>query len=148
MWAFGCEESQRTEKECGELINNPVEIEDYEALKGENDSTCYHAGREDGKAGKPFNEDTRKGCSEFGGISGGYTGGYQFGCETHTTQASCELLYMEKKYYCPYHPDIVGCADFLLNNATYKTQGKALTDTVCFSPSVTCLHESNPERYL
>jgi hypothetical protein len=33
MWAFGCEESLRTEAECGDLINSPVEIDDFEALK-------------------------------------------------------------------------------------------------------------------
>jgi hypothetical protein len=38
-WSIGCEDSLLTEEECGELINNPVEIEDYEALKGENDKT-------------------------------------------------------------------------------------------------------------
>jgi hypothetical protein len=99
------------------------------------------------QANKPYNKHKANGCSEFGGIGGGYTGEYQFGCETHTTQASCELLHMTKKSYCPYHPDIVGCADFLLGNATYKTQGEALTDTVCALENVSCLHESNPERY-
>ena len=48
-WAIGCKDSLRTEEECGELINNPVEIEDFEALKSENDRTCYDAGREDGE---------------------------------------------------------------------------------------------------
>ncbi|MGH9987477.1 MAG: hypothetical protein ACRD8W_26330, partial [Nitrososphaeraceae archaeon] len=61
LWAYGCEDSLRTEEECGELINNPVEIEDYEALKTENDRTCYDAGQEDGKAGKPYNKDRASG---------------------------------------------------------------------------------------
>lgn len=113
MWAFGCNESQRTEAECGELINNPVEIQDFEVLKAENDRTCYDAGREDGEADRPFNEEREDGCYEFYGIGGGYTGGYQSGCETHTTESSCELLYEDKRNYCPNHPDIVGCVDFL-----------------------------------
>jgi hypothetical protein len=25
LWAYGCEDSLRTEEECGDLINNPVE---------------------------------------------------------------------------------------------------------------------------
>ena len=91
-WAIGCEDSTRTEAECAELINNSVEIEDYEALVNENDHTCYNIGREEGKAGKPFNEDRENGCDEFGGFGDGYEGRYQSGCETHTTQASCELL--------------------------------------------------------
>ena len=32
MWAYGCEDALRSEVECGDLINNPVEIEDFEAL--------------------------------------------------------------------------------------------------------------------
>jgi hypothetical protein len=101
------------------LINNPVEIGDFEALKNENDRTCYDAGKEDGEADKPFNEDRENGCDEFGGIGGGYEGGYQFGCETHTTQASCELLVEGPEYFCPRNPDIVACVEFL-HNATNK----------------------------
>ncbi|MFY9967433.1 MAG: hypothetical protein WBL44_04865 [Nitrososphaeraceae archaeon] len=149
LWAYGCEDSLRTEEECGELINNPVEIEDYEALKTENDRTCYDAGQEDGKAGKPYNKDRASGCDEFGGIGDGYRGGYQFGCETHTTQASCELLYMDKKNYCPNHPDIVGCVDFLHNATNKKTENPY---SVCTGagdprPNFICPQETNPERY-
>lgn len=146
MWAYGCEDSLRMEEECGDLINNPVEIEDYEALKAENDRTCYDAGQEDGKADNPFNNDRDSGCSEFTSIGGSYKGGYQFGCETHTTQASCELLISGEKNYCPNHPDIVACVDFL-HNATNKGQGQASIDATCAQSFVTCLHESNPERY-
>jgi Pyridoxamine 5'-phosphate oxidase len=32
MWFVGCEDSLRIEEECGDLINNPVETEDFEAL--------------------------------------------------------------------------------------------------------------------
>ena len=32
----------------------------------------YDAGIADGEAGKPFNIDRSSGCSEFGGIGGGY----------------------------------------------------------------------------
>ena len=121
------EDSLRTEEECGELINNPVEIEDYEALKLENDTTCYHAGQEDGKTGKPFNEKRDDGCYEFDDISGGYEDGYQSGCETHTTESSCELLYEDKSNYCPNHPDIVGCVDFLHNATNKKTENPYTT---------------------
>jgi len=121
-WAIGCKDSLRTEKECGELINNPVEIEDYKTLKGENNYACYHAGREDGEAGKPFNEERDDGCYEFDDNSGGYEGGYQGGCETHTVESTCELLYEEKQYYCPNHPDVGGCVDFLHNATNKRTE--------------------------
>ncbi|MGH9979137.1 MAG: hypothetical protein ACRD8Z_25390 [Nitrososphaeraceae archaeon] len=114
MWAMGREDSLRTEEECGELIKNPVEIEDFE-LELENSRTCYDVGIADGEANKPFNENRANGCSEFDGIGDGYEGAYQLGCETHTTQASCELLVREEESYCPDHPDIVGCVEFLHN---------------------------------
>jgi hypothetical protein len=57
MWTKGCEDAFRTEEEFGVLINNPVEIEDFEVLKAENDRTCYDTGNEDGKADELFNED-------------------------------------------------------------------------------------------
>jgi hypothetical protein len=147
LWAYGCEDSLRTE--CGELINDPVEIEDYEALKGENDRTCYDAGIEDGKAGLPFNKDRDSGCYEFNDISGGYEGGYQWGCETHTTESSCELKYEDKNNYCPNHPDIAGCAEFLQNATNKLTQNP---DSVCAGagdsrPNIICPQETNPERY-
>jgi hypothetical protein len=31
-WDGACESAPRTEEECSEIMNNPVEIEDYEAL--------------------------------------------------------------------------------------------------------------------
>jgi hypothetical protein len=148
LWAYGCEDSLRTEEECGELINNPVEIEDYEALKTENDRTCYDAGIEDGEADKPYNKDRASGCDEFGGIGDGYRGGYQLGCETHTAESTCELRYEYKNNYCPNHPDVVGCVDFL-HNATNKipTYQSEFESDYCALPNVVCVSESNPEKY-
>ncbi|MGC1132894.1 MAG: hypothetical protein WA941_08725 [Nitrososphaeraceae archaeon] len=149
LWAYGCEDALRTEEECGDLINNPVEIEDFEALKAENDRACYDAGREDGEAGRPFNMDRNKGCYEFDDISGGYEGGYQSGCETHTTQASCELKYEDKSNYCPDHPDIVGCIDFLHNATNKRTENpmSACAGMGDSRPNIICPQEVNPERY-
>jgi hypothetical protein len=149
LWAFGCEDSLRPEEECGELINNPVEIEDYSKLKDENARTCYDAGQEDGRAGKPFNADRNDGCYEFEGINGGYRGGYQRGCETHTTESSCELIYEDKNNYCPDHPYIAGCIDFLHNATNKKTENLY---SVCNGagdprPNFICPQEVNPERY-
>jgi hypothetical protein len=149
MWAMGCEDSTRTEAECGNLINNPVEIDDFEALKSENDRTCYDAGQEDGKADRPFNEDREDGCYEFEGIGDGYTGGYQFGCETHSTESSCELKYENKEYYCPDHPDNAGCVDFLHNATNKKTTSP---NDSCAGmgdprPELFCIQEINPEKY-
>ena len=139
-WDYACRDGGFTVDECNGFRNNPVEIEDYKALKIQNDRTCYDAGIEDGKTGKPFNKDRDNGCSDFGNIGGGYEGGYQFGCETHTTQASCELLYEDKEYYCPNHPDIVGCVDFL-HNATNKKPAE-----ICNSPGG-CFKDQDPEKY-
>ena len=148
-WGYGCEDSHRTEKECGDLIDNPVEIEDFEALKSENDRVCYDAGREDGEAGRPFNKDRDEGCYEFDDIGGGYEGGYQSGCETHTTEASCKLLYEDKSNYCPNHPDIVGCVDFLHNDANKRTENpmSACAGMGDPRPNIICPQEVNPERY-
>ena len=68
-WPNACRDGGHTEEECNDFKNNPVEIEDFEALEGENDGTCYDAGREDGIANKPFNKDRDKGCTEFDGIN-------------------------------------------------------------------------------
>ena len=145
-WDIGCKDSTRTKAECSELINNPVEIEDFDALASQNSSNCYNAGRDDGEANKPFNEERENGCYEFDDIGGGYEGGYQFGCETHTAESTCELKYEDKQYYCPDHPDVVGCADFLLHNATYKMQGDVSIGG-CVFENITCANETNPERY-
>ncbi|MGH9950508.1 MAG: hypothetical protein ACRD5J_02700 [Nitrososphaeraceae archaeon] len=149
MWAFGCEDAFRTEAECGDLMNNPVEIEDFEALEAENDRICHDAGVDDGKAGEPVNEDRRNGCSEFDGIGGGYRGGYQFGCETHTTQASCELVISGEETYCPNHPDIVACVEFLQNATNKRTESPigACAGMGDPGPGISCPQESNPEKY-
>ena len=55
-------------------------------------------------------------------------------------------MYEDKQNYCPNHPDVGGCVDFL-HNATNKVQGQTSTDTVCAYVNVTCQHESNPEKY-
>ena len=61
-------------------------------------------------------------------------------------ESECALRIEGEKIYCPNHPDIVACVDFL-HNATNKGQGQASTDTTCAQSFVTCLHESNPEKY-
>ena len=146
MWAYGCEDALRTEKECGELINNPVEIEDFDALKNENDRTCYDAGIEDGKAGVPLNKDRIDGCSEFDGIGNGYRGGYQFGCEeAENTEETCELIVSGEEYYCPNNPDSVSCVEFL-HNATNKEPAYENAE-MCAATYISCMQEYNPEKY-
>ena len=149
LWTIGCKDSTRTEEECDQLINNPVEIQDFEALKAENDRICYDAGREDGDALRPFNEERDNGCYEFDDISGGYEGGYQSACENHMTEASCELMYEDKQYYCPNHPDVVGCVDFLHNSTNKKTESlySVCTGAGDPRPNFVCPQETNPERY-
>ena len=148
-WDIGCKDSTRTEAECNELINNPVEIEGFDALASQNSSDCYTAGRDDSEANKPFNEERENGCYEFDDIGGGYEGGYQFGCETHTAESSCELRYEDKRNYCPDHHDVVGCTQFL-HNATNKILENATVSSTlefCSSPGTICVQESNPEKY-
>jgi hypothetical protein len=149
MWAYGCEDAFHSEEECSEIMNNPVEIEDFEALENENDRTCYDAGRDDGEAGEPLNENRRHGCQEFDGIGGGYRGGYQSGCETHSTEESCELLVSGEENYCPRHPDIVACMDFLQNATNKRTESPigACARMGDPRPNIICPQESNPERY-
>jgi hypothetical protein len=89
-----------------------------------------------------------EGCYEFDDISNGYEGGYQFGCETHTAESTCELLYEEKQNYCPSHPDIAGCVDFLYN-ATNKKQAEGGTCAGMGDPrpGFSCFKEQNAEKY-
>jgi hypothetical protein len=127
-------------------MNNPVDIEDHEELQQENSSNCWNDGYEDGRADNPFNEDRDNGCSEYGG---NYRDGYQSGCIIDSTHASCELLIAGEKNYCPWHPDIASCVEFL-HNATNKLS--AATTGTCVGmgdprPFVTCPQESNPEGY-
>ncbi len=137
MWTDGCQSAAlRTEEECGELINNPVEIEDYEALYDQNKAACRMYGSEDGKADKPYDKERAHGCQEFDG----YSEGYQSGCENHTTQASCELQILGEKNYCPSHPDIVACVEFLYN-ATNKKPAE-----ICYAPGG-CFKDQNTEKY-
>ena len=56
------------------------------------------------------------------------------------------ILMDGEENYCPDHPDIAGCVDFL-HNATNKGQSEALTDPSCARLFVSCVHEINPERY-
>jgi hypothetical protein len=144
MWTYACESAPRTEQQCIEIMNNPVEIEDYEALLEENRTNCYFDGQDNGTEDKPFDKERASGCNDAGG--GNYKGGYEFGCQRINTASECGLRIEGEKNYCPSHPDIVACVDFL-HNATNKAQGEALKDTVCFQTFVTCLHESNPEKY-
>ena len=76
---IGRKDGGNTEEECGELINNPVELEkeEYGKLGEENESLCYNKGKEDGKDSKPYNKEIEDGCYEFGGYDWGYTEGYK-----------------------------------------------------------------------
>jgi hypothetical protein len=148
-WSIGCKDSLRTEEECGELINNPVEIDDFEVLADQNQRICYESGREDGENNRPFNEERDDGCYEFDDLSGGYEGGYQSACENHDTETTCELKYEDMRNYCPSHPDIAACVDFL-HNATNKVKENPYS--VCNGAGdprswVICPQEINPERY-
>jgi hypothetical protein len=64
-WAVGCEDGHhnttrtitgRSVWECIKIMNNPVEIEDYEALEQEIILDCRLDGEQDYKDGKPFHK--------------------------------------------------------------------------------------------
>jgi hypothetical protein len=78
VWDVGCKYGSHIEEECNDIRNNPVEIEDFSKLVGENNRTCYNAGFEDGETGKPFNKDRNSYCNEY---DRRYEAGYQNGCE-------------------------------------------------------------------
>ena len=96
-----------TEEECGDIMNNPVEIEDFEAVKNENDHACYDAGKEDGEAGKPFNRDLVD-------VANSMVLAMVIEGDTNLQQASCELLIEGHELYCPDHPDIAARVGFLV----------------------------------
>src|SRR5919106_3067858 len=149
LWDYACRDGGHTENECNGFKNNPVEIEDYEELVHENSRACYDDGREDGEANKTYNRDRAGECSEFSRNNLGYRNGYQFGCETHTTENSCKLLIEGEENFCPDHPDIVACVNFL-HNATNKIPESpvgACSGMGDPRPNVICLQESNPEKY-
>ena len=65
-WAVGCEDGHhnsgrtitgRTVWECIKIMNNPVEIEDYEALAQEINTECRLAGEQNFKDDKPFHKE-------------------------------------------------------------------------------------------
>jgi len=131
--------------ECDGFKNNPVDIQDHEALYQENANNCWRDGYEDGKADKPFNKVRDHGCDEY---YPDYTDGYKSGCIIDSTEDSCELLIQGEEGYCPWHPDITACAEFLHNDTNKRP---ALTG-ICAGagdprPFVTCPQESNPEGY-
>jgi len=88
-------------------------------MQEDNAQNCWNDGYEDGKADNPFNKDRASGCSEY---DPDYEGGYNSGCIIDSTESSCELIIQGEQGYCPWHPDIAGCVDFL-HNDTNKLPG-------------------------
>lgn len=122
-WDGACENAGYVLDECEGFKNNPVDIEDHEALQDENKQSCRNDGQNDGEADNPYDRDRANGCSEYGGM---YRDGYQFACQRDSTESSCELLIRGHQSYCPSHPDIVACVEFL-HNATNKKPAESGT---------------------
>jgi len=146
-WDGACKDAGYIPDECKGFKNNPVDIQDYKALEQENANNCWRDGYEDGKADIPYNNSRASGCDEY---YPDYTGGYKSGCTIDTTEASCELQIQGEEGYCPWHPDIAGCVDFL-HNATNKLPAPKPTD-ICAGqgdprPNIICPQEENPEGY-
>lgn len=145
-WDYACRDGGFNENQCANFINNSVEIDDYEALYQENGSNCYDDGRKDGQAHSPYNEDRSKGCGEY---NPDYEQGYKSGCITDMTDNSCELVIRGEEGYCPFHPDIAGCVDFLNNVTNKRTENPMSACAGMGDPRtwVICPQESNPEGY-
>ena len=154
-WAVGCEDGHhnttrtitgRSVWECIKIMNNPVEIEDYEALTQEIILDCRRDGEQDYKDGKPFHKERSSACGEFGDP---YRDGYEYRCQQNYTESHCTLLIEEEKRFCPDHPDIAGCAEFLQNatNKQYVTPSESRYDECVSLINLTCVEESNPEKY-
>lgn len=144
-WEYACKDAPYTEDECAGFKNIPLDIENHEALQQENKSNCYNDGVEDGKSDNPYDKDRASGCSEYGGM---YRDGYQFACQSDSTESSCELLIEGHESYCPSHPDITACVEFLRD----PSNKKPAEDGVCAGmgdprPNFTCFKENDPERY-
>jgi hypothetical protein len=144
-WKYGCKDAGYMPNECEGFKNNPVDIEDHEALQQENAQNCWNDGYEDGKADNPINKDRDSGCGEY---TPDYRSGYNSGCIIDSTEDTCELLIKGHKSYCPWHPDIAACVEFL-HNATNK---RPATTGACEGmgdprPNIICPQESNPEGY-
>ncbi len=109
----------RSEKECGELINNPVEIEDYEALKGKNDFTSHDSGREDGKQVYLSIKKYMMELTNSNGIGDGYVGVYQWAAKLVLHHLILNYYVYTRGIIVLINPDNVGCIEFL-HNATNK----------------------------
>jgi hypothetical protein len=118
-WAVGCEDGHhnttrtttgRSVWECIKIMNNPVEIEDYEALEQEIILDCRQDGEQDYKDGKPFHKERSSACGEYGNP---YEEGYKSKCLQDHTEGHCMIVIREEKNYCPFNPDVPECTDFL-----------------------------------
>lgn len=99
--------------ECERFKNNPVYLEDHDVLYKENANNCWNNGYEESKADKPYNKDRASGCNEY---SPDYRSRYKVGRMIDSIETGCELLIAGHKSYCPPHPDIEGCIEFLHNH--------------------------------
>ena len=144
-WGYACKDAGYMPDECEGFKNNPVDIQDYEALVQENTQNCWNDGYEDGKADRPFNKDRSSACSEYGNP---YTDAYKSGCMMDSTDNTCELLIQGEKSYCPSHPDIAACVGFL-HNATNKRSAETGTCAGMGDPrpQFSCFKEQDPEKY-
>jgi len=145
-WRYACIDGGLTKIDCDQIKDDPVDVQDHEALQQENAQNCWNDGFEDGKADNPFNKDRDHGCDEY---NPDYEQGYNSGCIIDDTDNTCQLKIRGEEGYCPFHPDIAGCVDFL-HNATNKRP--ASTSGACVGmgdprPYVICPQESNPEGY-
>ena len=118
-WGFACTDAGHTEKECGDAINNPVDLGTHAQLEEQNRRSCYDSGFKDGNSNSSlvFNKDRDNACSEY---SDSYGDGFMAGCEsTGNTDDTCELTIEGHELYCPNNPDDPACTEFLHNATSY-----------------------------
>jgi hypothetical protein len=143
-WGYVCIDGGLTKLDCDQIKDNPTNLEN-ESLKEENTTGCFNDGLEDGKAHRPFNKDRASACSEYGGQ---YRIAYQTGCESDSTEESCELIIEGEEWYCPDNPDSTSCVEFLQDASNKRpAESGSCAGMGDPSPFVICPQEADPERY-
>jgi hypothetical protein len=88
MWSYACDIFGRSEEQCNDIRNNPVNVQETtKELGEENEQTCYNVGYQDG-LNRPFDQQKNKGCDDYGSQ---YYHGFMTGCmAADNTREICE----------------------------------------------------------
>jgi hypothetical protein len=131
-----------TKKDCGDIKDNPQDIENHEALQEENRRNCYNDGYENCKNCNLFDKDRDSGCSEY---NSSYETGFSAACQSveGNTKDSCKLTIEVEERYCPNNPDNLACTEFP-HDAGNKQPPEG---GICALPQHRCFKDQDPEKY-